>query len=201
MLRWFDRRPLALGAYALAALLAAVELAILWQTLHPRVTDNYRAYYIDRTTTCLPQPVTGAYTLGTVLDFRSDGSDTTELRPCGWEGPAGDGMHSIGETSRLRFAIDTPQNLVLRLEMTASTLEGPPEQHVDILAGSTPIGQAIVKPDEIKSFTFAIPAAAIIDGFLDIRLDYPDAINPPPGIANTYWRSIKLITASLDPQT
>ncbi|PXA98852.1 hypothetical protein DMC47_06575, partial [Nostoc sp. 3335mG] len=119
-----DRSPLALGLYALAALLALFELAVLWQALHPDVSDEYRAYYIDQTTTCLPQPVTGEYTLGTVLNFRSGGDNTRELRPCGWDGPAGDGMHSIGETSRLRFAVPSRQALRLSLELTGVTLPG-----------------------------------------------------------------------------
>ncbi len=201
MLRLSDRHPAALGAYALAALLALIELGVLWQTLHPRVSDDYRAYYIDRTTTCLPQPVTGAYTLGTELDFRSGGPDTRELRPCGWEGPAGDGTHSIGEASRLRFAVDSPQNLVLTLDLTATTLDGPPEHRVEISAGGAKIGEALVTSDRTDRFTVAIPASAVIDGFVDILFDYPDAIAPRPGIANNYWRSIKLISASLSPQT
>lgn len=201
MLRLSDRHPAALAAYALAALLALVELAVLWQTLHPRVSDDYRAYYIDRTTTCLPQPVTGTYALGTELDFRSGGSETRELRPCGWDGVAGDGTHSIGEASRLRFAVDTPQGLTLTLDLTASTLDGPPQQRVEISAGATPIGEALVASDKTDRFTFAIPASAVVDGFVDILLDYPYAIAPRPGIANNYWRAIKLVSASLKPQT
>lgn len=201
MLRLSDRHPAALGAYALAALLALLELGLLWQTLNPRVSDDYRAYYIDRTTTCLPQPVTGAYTLGTPLDFRTGGAATRELRPCGWDGPAGDGTPSIGESSRLRFAVDRPQDLVLTLELNASTLEGPPQQRVEISAGNAPIGEALVIPDQADRFIFEIPASAVIDGFVDILFDYPDAIAPRPGIANNYWRSIKLISLSLAPQT
>ena len=87
-MRLSDRSPLALGAYALAALLALTELAVLWQALHPAVSADYRAYYIDRTTTCLPQPVTGDYVLGKELNFRAEGDETRELRPCGWTGPA-----------------------------------------------------------------------------------------------------------------
>ena len=115
MLRLSDRSTPALALYALAAAIALVEVAILWQALHPNVPDDFRAYYIDRTITCLPQPVTGDYVLGTEIDFRSGGPNTRELRPCGWDGPAGDGMHAIGTESRLRFAVSEPQDLTLML--------------------------------------------------------------------------------------
>lgn len=202
MLPLSDRSPLTLGAYALAAILALFELAVLWQAVHPQVSDNYRAYYLDKTTTCLPQPVTGQYTVGTELDFRSEGDDTRELRPCGWDGPAGDGMHSVGETSLLRFELGQPQALTLMVELNGTTLEGPPIQTVVVSANGTPLGSLTVTPDRTERFTLPVPASAIgDDGALVIQFDYPDAISPGPRTANTYWRSVKLTAASLTPQT
>ena len=202
MLPLSDRSPLTLGAYALAAMLALFELAVLWQAVHPQVSDNYRAYYLEKTTTCLPQPVTGQYGLGTELDFRSKGDDTREIRPCGWDGPAGDGMHSIGETSLLRFELGQPQDLTLMVELTGVTMQGPPLQHVVIAANGTPLGTLEVTPAETERFTLPVPASAIgDDGTLVLQFDYPDAIRPGPRIANTYWRSVKLTAASLTPQT
>ena len=200
MLRLSDRSPLTLGAYALAAILALFELAVLWQALHPNVSADYRAYYIDRSTTCLPQPVTGEYVLGTELNFRSEGDETRELRPCGWTGPAGDGTHSVGETSRLRFAIDAKGPLTLMLELTGVTLPGPAQQRVLISANGQEIGEIAVTPDKTERFVISIPASALDDdGFVDIKLDYPDAISPGKRVSNTYWRSIKLTAASLSP--
>lgn len=202
MLPLSDRSPLTLGAYALAAILALFELAVLWQAVHPDVSENYRAYYLEKTTTCLPQPVTGQYSLGTELDFRSKGDDTREIRPCGWDGPAGDGMHSIGETSLLRFELGRPQDLTLMVELTGVTMQGPQLQHVVIAANGTPLGTLEVTPDETERFTLPVPASAIgDDGTLVLQFDYPDAIRPGPRIANTYWRSVKLTAASLTPQT
>lgn len=200
MLRLSDRSPLALGAYALAAILALFELAILWQGLHPNVSDDYRAYYIDRTTTCLPQPVTGEYVLGTKLDFRSEGDETRELRPCGWTGPVGDGTHSVGQTSRLRFAASETGPLTLMLELTGVTLPGPAQQRVVVSANGQEIQEITVTPDKTERFSILIPASARDDdGFVDIQLDYPDAISPGKRVANTYWRSVKLTAASLSP--
>ncbi len=199
-MRWSDRSPLALGAYALAALLALFEIVVLWQALHPDVSDDYRAYYIERTTTCLPQPVTGNYVLGTELDFRSEGDETRELRPCGWTGPAGDGTHSVGETSRLRFAVDAPGPLTLMLELTGVTLPGPAQQRVLISANGQEIGEIAVTPDKTERFAISLPASARDDdGFVDIKLDYPDAISPGKRASNTYWRSVNLTAASPSP--
>lgn len=200
MLRLSDRSPLTLGAYALAAILALFELAVLWQALHPNVSADYRAYYIDRTTTCLPQPVTGEYVLGTELNFRSEGDETRELRPCGWTGPAGDGTHSVGETSRLRFAVDAQGPLTLVLELTGVALPGPAQQRVLISANGQEIGEIAVTPDKTERFVISIPASALDDdGFVDLKFDYPDAISPGKRVSNTYWRSIKLTAASLSP--
>lgn len=200
MLRLSDRSPLTLGAYALAAILALFELAVLWQALHPNVSADYRAYYIDRTTTCLPQPVTGEYVLGTELNFRSEGDETRELRPCGWTGPAGDGTHSVGETSRLRFAVDAKGPLTLMLELTGVTLPGPAQQRVLISANGHDIDEIAVTPDKTERFVISIPASALDDdGFVDLKFDYPDAISPGKRVSNTYWRSIKLTAASLSP--
>ncbi|QQR39569.1 hypothetical protein [Devosia rhizoryzae] len=192
--------PAAITTYALAGLLAITELVVLWDAIHPNVSDDFRAYYIDHTTTCLPQPVTGNYTIGTELNFRSGGPDTRELRPCGWEGPAGDGMHSIGQSSRLRFAISEPQDLTLMLELTGVTLPGPPAQRVHVSANGTALGEIEVPSGETERFTFDVPAALASARFIDILLDFPDAISPRTGVSNTQWRSVKLTAASLVPQ-
>jgi hypothetical protein len=183
----------------LAALLAVLELAVLWQALHPNVPDGYRAYYIDRTTTCLPQPVTGAYVLGTEIDFRSGGPDTSELRPCGWEGPAGDGMHAIGQASHLRFAVGEAQDLTLMLELTGVTLPGAETQQVIVSVNDIEAGEAEVIAGQTDRFTFAVPATALGSGTAEIVLDFPDAISPREGVSNTQWRSVKLTAASLAP--
>lgn len=199
-MRLSDRSSVALGMYSLAALLALFELAVLWQALHPNVSDDYRAYYIERTTTCLPQPVTGDYVLGTELNFRSGGDNTREIRPCGWDGPAGDGMHSIGQTSRLRMAIGEAKPLTLMVELTGVTLPGPAQQRVVISVDGKKLGEIAVTPDKTERFTIPVPAEVLDgDGFADIAFDYPDAISPGKRVANTYWRSVKLTAASLSP--
>ncbi|OWK22000.1 hypothetical protein AJ88_13845 [Mesorhizobium amorphae CCBAU 01583] len=89
-----------------AAVLAVSEIVILALALHPDVNADYRAYYIDRTTTCLNRDALGSYTVGQRVSFRSDGAKLAAgMIVCGWSGPVADGTHSLGETSRLRLEI------------------------------------------------------------------------------------------------
>ena len=61
-------------------------------------------------------------------------------------------------------------------------------------------GEITVTPDRIERFNLAIPADILsADGFVDIVLDYPDAISPGKRVSNTYWRAVKLTAASLSP--
>lgn len=197
MLRWPDRFW-GTVLYGVAAVLAVAEIAILWQAIHPQVSPEFRAYYIDRSTTCLPLPGTGAYTLGTEIDFRSGGSETRQLMSCGWDGPAGDGMHALGETSMFRLTTGATGDLTLMLELTGVTLPGPPQQIVAVSLNDTPLGTVDLAPGETKRVTFAVPASALAEhDYADIKLDFPNAITPREGIANNYKRSIKLVAASL----
>lgn len=201
---WSDPKPGSprfILTYAAVAALALLELVVAWQAIHPHVPEDYRAYYIDQTTTCMRQPVTGAYVLGSDIDFRSGGDNTRELRPCGWEGPVGDGMHALGETTRLRFAVSAPnQPLVLTLELTAVTLPDAPEQRIVISANGTPLGTTTRSPGQTARTDFAVPSGlASATGLLDIKLDFPDAIRARPGDSNTRKRSVKLTEARLAP--
>ena len=71
--RTVSQRPWRPIAYGVVALAIAFELLVVWWMLHPQVPADYRAYYIDETTTCLNQPVSGDYVLGTKVSFLSDG--------------------------------------------------------------------------------------------------------------------------------
>jgi hypothetical protein len=85
------------------------------------------------------------------------------------------------------------------LELTGVTLPGPAQQRVTISANGTNLGEIAVTPGETERFSLAIPAAALGDsGFVDISLDYPDAIMPGKRVANTYWRSVKLTAAATE---
>jgi hypothetical protein len=190
-------------AYGLAAALALAELVVLWLALHPAAAPDYTAYYITHTVTCLNQPFPGTYALGETLSFRSEGyGPAKDVRVCGWEGPAGDGTHAVGTTSRLRFALPPHVGrLVLTLAMTAVEHDGHPRQRIDITGNGVALGEIVLAGGETESVDLAVPAEAVeaAPNVLDVILSYPDAIRMAPGDADTRLRSIKLLSARLGP--
>ena len=196
----FSRNVLMYGAVVLAMVF---ELAVLWLALHPDVPPDYRAYYLDQSTTCLNQPVSGDYALGTTVSFRSDGRERAmPLRVCGWEGPAGDGTHAVGRRSRLRFALPQEQVgiLHLRLDLVAVTHDGNPAQRVEISANGQQITTAQAMAGVPMTIDMQVPPEIIYSnpGSLEVALDFPDAIRMAPGDSDTRMRSIKLLSARLD---
>lgn len=188
--------------YVGAAVLAAVELAVLWAALHPDVGADYRAYYIDKTTTCLNQPVAGDYVIGTELSFRSQGYNAISkgVRVCGWDGPAGDGLHSVGNTSRLRFAFgDGAAPDRLHIAMTAITHEGDPRQRVDVIGNGVSLGRLTLNGGETRSFDMVLPPSVFAQspGRLELTLAYPDAVRMGPTQSDTQKRAIKLLSVRL----
>ena len=187
--------------YGLAALLALAELVIFWLALHPAVAPDYAAYFLDRTTTCLNQPVSGAYTLGETLSFKSEGyGPARTVRVCGWEGPAGDGTHSVGTTSRLRFAVPAPSRpLVLTLAIAAYAHAGDPRQSIAVTGNGVSLGDIALAGGATQSFDVAVPpsALAVDPGRLDITLSYRNAIRMGPDDPDTRLRAIKLLSARL----
>ena len=148
----------------LIVLVAGVELFIAWLAVHPRVDRNYRAYYIDQTTTCLNKPVTGAYELGSTVSFMPDDQvGARHLRVCGWAGPGGDGTHSVGTSSRLRFAVGAVSgDLVLDMWVAAVTAPDGRDQHIVLRsAAGVPIGEATIPAGATRALEFNVPAAAI----------------------------------------
>lgn len=182
--------------YGLAALIGLFELGVTWVSLHPDVPADYRAYYIDATTTCLNQPVSGAYAQGTRIPFTSGHEKLiTPLRVCGWEGPAGDGLHAVGESARLRLALlGSAHDVTLRLAMVAVDLAGAAGQPVDVIVNGTKIGRADVKTGAPQEFDFTVPDAALGPRkVLDVELAFPQAIRVDPQDSDTRKRSIKLV--------
>lgn len=183
-------------------LVGGFELHVTWLALHPLVDADYRSYYIDQTTTCLDKPVSGTYTLGTTVSFLPD--DTAgawRLRVCGWDGPAGDGTHSVGTTSRLRFAVGEPTgDLTLRLMLTAIEAPGVPEQHLVLSSGNgVALGDASITAGTTDIVDFAVPAAAVdrVRGQLDVIIAYPTAAEMMPRDSDTHYRAIKLLSVQL----
>ncbi|WP_292450193.1 hypothetical protein [Mesorhizobium sp.] len=195
------RRAAALGGYTLAAVLAGSEIIILALALNPNVNADYRAYYIDRTTTCLNRDATGSYTLGQTVSFRPDGAkQAAGIRVCGWAGPVADGTHSLGETSRLRVEIPPLRNgLTATLQMAAVIRPPQITQSVAISVNGIRVHEVMLSGKEPKTVSFVIAQAALAEAkTLEIAFDYLDGIPPSPAASNIYKRSIKLLSFRLD---
>jgi hypothetical protein len=191
--------PILYGAVVLVGLF---ECAVLWQAVHPNVSALYRAYYIDLTTTCLNQPNSGSYVFGTEQSFRSGNEKAIEaLRVCGWEGPAGDGLHAVGESSRLHFALPPRTgDLRLMLQLVAVNFSAPAGQLVEVVANGISLGLVHVVPGTPQDFSFAVPATLLTEAReLDLELKYPHAILVSPQDPNTRKRSIKLTAVRVWP--
>jgi hypothetical protein len=184
--------------YVAATLVVAFELFAGWQALHPEVPANYRAYYIDQMTTCLDQPVSGDYAFGSEISFRSGSEKLVKpLKVCGWEGPVGDGLHAVGESSRLRFALPASvYRLRLMLEMVAVDKAQASGQPVTVVANGISLGTVRVQAGTPQRFSFEVPDTAIGQA-LDVELRFPEAIRMNPQDSSTRKRSIKLTAGSV----
>ncbi|MER8840757.1 hypothetical protein [Mesorhizobium sp. M0684] len=170
--------------------------------LNPDVNADYRAYYIDRTTTCLNRDAVGSYTLGETVSFRSDGAKkATGMMVCGWSGPVADGTHSLGETSRLRLDIlPLRDGLTATLQMAAVIRPPQITQRVVISVNGVRVHAVTLSGKEPRTVSFVIPPAALGEAkTLDIAFDYLDGIPQTPAASNIYKRSIKLLSLRLDP--
>lgn len=198
-------QPLRLGAYALTVVLLAAYAVVMWWVIHPTVPESYRAYYIDQTTTCMNQPVPGTYTLGTIVSYLPDGGDIARpTKPCGWEGPTGDGTHAVGTSSRLRYSWTEPSTgpLTLSLDMLAITKAGTVmPQTVDVVVNGQKVASLDVTSGTGQHFDVPLPAELVAEGRADIVLEFPDAVQMGQTDPPTRWRSIKLQSAGLIPAT
>lgn len=190
-----------LGGYTLAALLASAEATILAVALNPRVDADYRAFYIDRTTTCLNRNSSARYLFGETISFRRDGQKRAAgFKVCGWSSPAGDGTHSLGESSRLRLELPgVGSTVVATLELTPVLRPPQNEQRVRFLVNGILAEEIRLRGPETRTVSFAVPPAALAHGrILDVTLQYPDAIPPTRSASDIYKRAVKLLSLRLD---
>ena len=196
--------PKRVAAYGAVALLALGELVIFGLAITPRVDPGYRAFYIDRTTTCRDMPVSGSYQLGETVSFFPHGAaEAKEIRVCGLSGPVADGTHSLGTSSRLRVGLPrNPGPLDLALEMRAVWNAPQGRQRVIVSVNGVPAGEAIVTSSGAARYTFAVPEEVMnaAPATLEILLEYPEAVLPGPLLSDLQSRAIKLYSFALLPE-
>lgn len=185
-------------AYVLVAILGTAELFVLWLVVNPDVPADYRAYFIDHTTTCANIPASGVYA-GGMVSFYPDGRDQAKpVKVCGWEGPAGDGTHAVGTSSRLRFAVQEPvTDPVLALEMVAVDKAGSAGQRVSVLLNGEPLGELAVHSGEPQDFTLPLGSQPVAPGTYEITFEFSEALQVGPSDPETRWRSIRLGAAGI----
>ena len=194
-----------MGAYLLVAAIACAELAILATAVRPDVHPDYRAFYIDQTTTCLNRTVPGTYRLGDTISFLPDGgSQLVKVRVCGFSWPAGDGTHSLGHSSRLRFALGSVKGDLTAAVQLRSAMKPPnSRQRVLVFANDEQVADLDLTDQAVRDFTFEIPQAVLArqPDMLDVRFDYPDAAPARRQLSETFDRAIKLLSFRLAPHT
>lgn len=197
--------PRTLVPALILAALVAFEAAVLAMIATPNVSEQYRAYFIDRTTDCWPREASGKIVLGKRLWFlKADARRGAEdVKVCGWLGAAGAGTWSVGPQSRLRFDVGKGAGpLRLELDLVAYVKESHPLQRVALSANGEKLAEFTLHAQSERLHSVVIPAGAIgEDGRIELVLDYPDAQSPRDlGVSRDTRRlAIRLISLKLSP--
>jgi hypothetical protein len=184
--------------YGLAAAILLAEAVVFWLMLHPQVPEDFRAYYIDRTTTCLNQPVAGTYQFGTVQPMLPEARETiAPIKVCGWDGPAGDGLHAVGTHSRLRLVGEAAADIDSFVAELAAVRKNDAvvPQTVEVWLDGTLVESWMVDSAERARYAAPIPPEALADGRLEVELRFPQAVSMGVNSPDTQWRSVKLTAA------
>lgn len=174
-------RILPVVLWSVFALLALYEAAVVVAIANPRVSDAYRAYFIDRTTRCWPDPVSGEIEIGKRVWFLRADADgpARHVLECGWLAPAPSGTWSEGPEARLRLRVPTGSDLNLTFNLIPYIGETHAEQRVEFRANGTPLETLVLDADSERNWTIRVPADSVApDGTLVVSLLLPDAISP-----------------------
>lgn len=157
---------------------------VAFAVLNPRVTDDYRNYYIDRSWSCFPRLISYYYPLGEPVSFVAGrpGYDRDSVRWCGFMPAKVDGIKSFGEYGILKFKFDIPdEDLLLTFSSWANTNSTKPARDVTITVNGQQVGVITFKDAKRVNGNIVIPEAvakAAEDGMVEIRWNVP-TIAPP----------------------
>ena len=158
--------------------------AVLWMILNPRVADDYRNYYIDRSWSCFPREISYFYPLGEPVTFVAGrpGYERDTIRWCGFMPIKNDGIKSFGDYGILKLKFPIPdEDLLLTFSSWANTNASKPERQVTVSVNGKSVGIVTFKDAKRVNGSFVIPAAlakASPDGVMEVRWDVP-RIAPP----------------------
>jgi hypothetical protein len=198
-----------LWQFAFAMLFGAFALVVSWLAFNPNVADDYRAYYIDRTSSCFPRITSGYYELGTPATFVAgrSGHERDTLRWCGFIEANRQGIRTFGDYGilKLRFAVPD-EDLLLSFTSTTNAKTSEPPRDVVVEVNGTKIGTVTYSSAARVMGSMTIPkdvAAANTEGGLDIRFNVP-RIGPPgtnsePVTLQLRLTALRVVVASAAP--
>ena len=186
----YTSRPWHLVAVALIVLF---DLVVLYMVIRPNVTDDYRAYYIDRTASCFPRAdnvASGYYPLGAPISFVPDrsGYKLDTVRWCGFMPPSNTGIRSFGDYGVIRMKLPLPDDdLLLTFSSWANTDASKPERDVQVVVNGERVGTLPFKSAKRMDGRIVIPQRVAKAGGKDadgndvllIRFEVPRT--GPPG--------------------
>jgi len=167
------------------ALIALFDLMVLYMVLRPNVSDEYRAYYIDRTASCFPRIISEYYPLGVPISFvpGRNGYLRDTNRWCGFMPPNNVGIKSFGDYGILKLKFPVPDDdLLLTFSSWANTSKDKPARDVQVLVNGEQVGTITFATALRVNGKFVIPqsvAKASKDGAMEIRFNVP--VTGPPG--------------------
>ena len=164
---------------AIAVVLGFAQLVVVWLALHPDVSDEYRAYYIDHTRSCWLSPSQPVQTYLADLPRSQPVSGLNFLSACavlslGWRRIEDWGVWSTGTISRVRVPYDTDTKAI------SLTLRAPPllpaPQRVLIRVDSLPSVDVEIPPGAIREVSLPRPAPP--SGVAQIEIDVLPPLSP-----------------------
>ncbi|HVY51264.1 MAG TPA: hypothetical protein VHA07_06830 [Devosia sp.] len=156
----------------IVALIALFDLLVLYMVLFPDVSDDYRAYYIDRTASCFPRVTSGFYPLGEPVSFvpGRSGYKLDTIRWCGFMPPNNTGIRSFGDYGVLKIRTPLPDDdLLLTFSSWANTDSNKPRRDVDVVVNGEKIGTLSFASAKRVNGSFVIPQRVAKLAGLDAR--------------------------------
>lgn len=165
------------------AFIAMFGVVVLYMILNPRVADDYRAYYIDRSASCFPRLISFYYPLGDPVSFvaNRNGYKRDSIRWCGFMPAKNDGIKSFGDYGILKMKFDVPDEpLLLTFSSWTNTSASKPEREVQVIVNGEQVGVLLFKDAKRVNGKIVIPAeiAKAGDSGLEIKFQMP-RIAPP----------------------
>lgn len=173
---WFRMSRL---SFALVLVLALGEGALLAFAATPDVSPDYRAYYIDRTTGCLPRQVSGEYVLDTKVLLAEDQPQRAfnNIAICGFAHSEPGGAWLRGPEARLRMLQEeaNPGDLVFDVEARGAIDGTWRRQQANVFVNGTQVGTFDYSDGEFNTQSVKIPARLLRKaGSIDIYLTMTD---------------------------